>query len=363
MRLRKLGKVFAATAIALGACAGLGLGLTTRGACAAAPGKPADVKKMQDALPGEAPVKPAKARKVLVYGLANGFVHTSIGLGQQTIAEMGQKTGAYTSVVTDDPAMFDADKLAEFDAIVLVSTTSNFMVPRVNVPGDPKKMTEEQKKEFDAKRKEAEAKLQPHRDAEKQRLANLVEFVRGGKGLMGIHAATDAYYNSKDYGDVIGGFFSGHPWNEKVYLKFDDANSPLTSMFEKGQSFAVADEIYQFTSKGKDKDGTEKQPYSRNKVRVLLSLDMSEGKTAIKKDTAATVDYPVSWVREAGKGRVFYCSLGHREEIFWNTAVLKHYLAGIQYATGDLKANATPSAAGTASAPPAELLRPVAATK
>ena len=80
---------------------------------------------------------------------------------------------------------------------------------------------------------------------------------------------------------------------------------------------------------------------SREDLRVLLSLDMS--KTSAKggrKDD----DYAVSWVHSVGEGRVFYCSLGHRDEIFWNPRILRHYLDGIQYALGDLKANDTPSA-------------------
>ncbi|MEA3365531.1 MAG: HEAT repeat domain-containing protein, partial [Candidatus Hydrogenedentes bacterium] len=55
-------------------------------------------------------------------------------------------------------------------------------------------------------------------------------------------------------------------------------------------------------------------------------------------------DFAVSWVRTYGEGRVFYCSLGHRHEIFWNPAILQHYLDGIQFALGDLAADTTPSA-------------------
>ncbi|HYV36701.1 MAG TPA: ThuA domain-containing protein, partial [Gemmataceae bacterium] len=54
--------------------------------------------------------------------------------------------------------------------------------------------------------------------------------------------------------------------------------------------------------------------------------------------------YPISWVSTFGKGRTFYCSLGHRDDIYWNPAVLGHYLAGFQYALGDLEADATPTA-------------------
>ena len=55
-------------------------------------------------------------------------------------------------------------------------------------------------------------------------------------------------------------------------------------------------------------------------------------------------DMPVSWVHQAGKGRVFYCSLGHNEFVYWNPTIVKYYLAGIQFATGDLKADAAPNA-------------------
>ncbi|MCH6256298.1 ThuA domain-containing protein [Puniceicoccaceae bacterium K14] len=54
-------------------------------------------------------------------------------------------------------------------------------------------------------------------------------------------------------------------------------------------------------------------------------------------------DYAVSWVQSVGKGRIFYSSLGHRHDIFTNSLILNHYLAGIQFAVGDLEADTTPS--------------------
>jgi type 1 glutamine amidotransferase len=136
---------------------------------------------------------------------------------------------------------------------------------------------------------------------------------------------------------LIGGYFNGHPWNEKVGLKIDDQASPLTQMFDK-TGFDVADEIYQFTPMI-NAQGQNKQSYSRAHEHVLLSLDYdTPGRTA-HKGTSPDNDFAVAWIRQAGKGRVFYCSLGHREEIYWNPTVLKFYLAGIQYAVGDLKAD------------------------
>ena len=62
----------------------------------------------------------------------------------------------------------------------------------------------------------------------------------------------------------------------------------------------------------------------------------------LSKGSRTDGSYPVSWVDTYGRGRVFYCSLGHRDEIYWNASVLKHYLAGIQFALGDLEAPAEP---------------------
>lgn len=310
-----------------------GLSLTSGAASAAQMAKPEDVKKMEAALPEKAPAEPKQKRKVLVYGNANGFVHSSIPLGEQTIVELGEKTGAYTATISNDPSAFDADSLKDYDAVVLVSTTGHFLLPRTETKGK----TDEEKKAIDEK-------TQADVHAEKQRMQNLVDFVeKDGKGLMGIHAASDAYYDVRAYGELIGGYFNGHPWNEKVGIKVDDPESPLTKMFDK-DGIDVADEIYQFTPKGMDKDGNPNQTYSREKLHVLLSLDYTTpGRTAQKGKTPDN-DFGVSWIHDAGKGRVFYCSLGHREEIYWNPTVLKFYLAGLQFALGDLPADAKPAA-------------------
>ena len=64
--------------------------------------KPDDVAKMEAALPDKAPATPKKARKILVYGNAQGFVHSSIPLGEITIAKLGEKTGAWTATISND---------------------------------------------------------------------------------------------------------------------------------------------------------------------------------------------------------------------------------------------------------------------
>lgn len=253
-----------------------------------------DIVKIQKAAPAEPFVPPAQPRRVLVYTGCKGFVHDAIPYCSVALQFIGKKSGAYDVLIVDDPVYFTAERLQRFDAVCLNNTTGEL---------------------FD--------------DPELKR--SLLEFVRGGKGLVGIHAATDCFYEWPEFGELMGGYFDGHPWNEEVTIKVEEPDHPLTKMFGAGP-FVVADEIYQF-----------KAPYSRDRLRVLLSLDTARTdmtKAGIKRTDK---DFAVSWVRNYGRGRVFYCSLGHRQDIFWNAPILLHYLAGIQFACGDLPACAVAS--------------------
>ncbi|MDB4468096.1 ThuA domain-containing protein [Verrucomicrobiales bacterium] len=267
------------------------------------------IAKIAAALPANAPAKPAKARKVLVFSKTAGFRHGSIGVGAVSLTEMGKKTGAFEVTHSEDESVFENDSLSEFDAVIMLNTTGEIFRPK-DWPGDKT----EQKKAQDR-----EARLK----------GNLLAFVREGKGLAGMHSATDTYKKWKEYNDMMGGAFVSHPWHKKVPLKNLDPTSPVNAAFST-EGFEVTDEIYQF------RDDTA----LRGDRRMLLELDAD--KMDLSKGSRGDRGYPVSWIDTYGRGRVFYCSLGHRDEIFWNPAVLKHYLAGIQYALGDLEADATP---------------------
>jgi len=304
------------------------------------PAKPEDIAKMEAALPDKAPATPKKARKVLVYGNANGFVHSSIALGQQTVAKLGEKTGAYASTITDDPAAFD--DLSGYDAVMLVSCTGHFLLPRVDIGKAPdKSATDEDKKAYDAKKKEAEASIAPHKDKEKQRFENLLAFIKAGKGLAGIHASSDAYYDWPEWGVVIGGYFNGHPYH-KVTVKIDDPKSPITAGFG-GKEYPIDDETYTF----------RKDPWSRDHLHILTSLDVSKfTPDDVKKENRPyDHDYGISWIHGYGKGRVFYCAHGHSERVYSEKPMLQQYLAGLQYALGDLEADDTPSSGAKTGSP------------
>ncbi len=269
---------------------------------------PKDVEKVEEALPTEAPAKPKAKRNILIFSKTAGFRHSSIELGTRAITLMGDKTGAYAAFATEDESYFEPEKLAKFDAVFMLNTTEDLFKPKTG--------SNEEK----AKR-ESELK------------ASLLDFVKSGKGLIGIHSATDTYKGWKEYNEMMGGAFVSHPWHKKVPVKLTDPKSPVNAAFD-GKDFEIADEIYMF------RDDTAK-PTDR---RYLLEMDISKMDQK-DQDGGKRKDgkYAISWISTFDKGRTFYCSLGHREEIYWNTTVLKHYLAGIQYALGDLDADATPS--------------------
>ena len=252
---------------------------------------------IREAMPDAAPARPKQPRKVLVFNLCKGFRHGCIPTAAKCLEIMGEKTGAFTTVQSEDMSVFNKEDLAEFDAILFNNTT---------------------RLEFADKPAAREA---------------IMDFVKGGKGIVGIHAATDNFYDWPEMADLMGGVFDGHPWGAggTWAIRNDDPDHPLNRSFA-GEGFKIKDELYQL-----------KGAYSRDTLRVLLSIDLSDQATGARKGKRADKDYGVSWIRPVGEGRLFYCSLGHNNEVFWNTPVLEHFLAGIQYALGDLECDDSPS--------------------
>jgi type 1 glutamine amidotransferase len=282
-----------------------------------APGGDKFLDKITKALSEQAPARPSQPRKILIFSRTAGYRHDSIPVGIKAITMMGDKTGAYTALATEDESFFEPQKLKVFDAVFMLNTTGDCLRPATgeNANADEK------------------AKAAAREEFLKK---SLVDFVSGGKGLMGTHSATDTYRSWKDYNKMMGGSFVSHPWHEKVPVKNLAPDHPLNAAFG-GKDFAIADEIYEFRA-------DTALPGER---KFLLALDTK--KMDVSKGTRKDGLYPVSWVATYGKGRTFYCSLGHREEIYYNPMILKHYLAGIQYVVGDLEADATPTGAGTGS--------------
>ena len=259
---------------------------------------PEQLVKIKAATP-EKCESPAKARTLLVFYLAEGFVHSSILHANACLREMGEKTGAFAATFSKDKADLTAENLAKYDGLLFNNTTGL--------------------KLDDANRKA------------------IMDFVNGGKGIMGIHSASDNFGCCPELSDMLGGQFDGHPWGGggTWAFKLTDPGHPVTRGIE-NNTFVLSDEIYQI--KGK---------YSHDNCRELISLDMSNplnDKVDKKGIHRTDGDFPVAWIKKVGSGRVFYCSLGHREEIYAKKQIVQHYLDGIQYALGDFKVDDRPTA-------------------
>lgn len=224
----------------------------------------------------------------------------------KAIETLGRKTGAFTTVASGDPLVFLQDNLKQFDAVLMNNTHEQHPMLPINFA----KLSAEQK----AAATQQEAVLQE----------SLLDFVARGIGIVGIHGAVATSW--KEYLEMMGGSYSGH-FTTNVWVKADEPTHPVCAPLNR-QIFQLHDEIY-----------VSKDPNLRKRLRVLLSLDMQKTHDPGKRDDG---DYAISWVRSHGKGRVFYCSLGHEASSYHNPHVLRHYLAGIQFALGDLVADATP---------------------
>jgi len=274
---------------------------------------PEDFARIVKAAPDKAPAKPLKPRTLLVFSLTRSYRHASIPCGVKAIEAMSAMTGAFKCVVSDDIAMFEPDKIKQFDAIVMNNTTGELFLPAnfKKLPADKKAAAEK----YDKMLKQS-----------------LKDFVSGGKGLAVIHGGLWCFLSTwrAEYSKMCGAEFVAHPWHKKVSIKIDDPDNPVCAAFG-GKGFEVYDEIYAFT-----------KPYDRSSQRVLYSLDTDKMKLRDKfKGKRDDGDYALGWLKQYGKGRVFYTALGHDYPIFYTPAILAHWLAGIQYALGDLKADAT----------------------
>lgn len=260
---------------------------------------------IEAAAPSQA-ARPAKPRKVLVWG--HPWTHGPNPFAEAALEILGRKSGAFEATLSDDPRLLLGDRLPRFDAVVL----NNLHERDPFLPERFGSLTAEQQaaaRQFDAAVK-----------------ASLLEFVRGGKGVVGIHAATAALQNWPEYGELMGGFYGGHI-DQEVVIAAEDPTHPLTACLE-GKRWRIRDEIY-----------IPREPFSRDRLRVLLALDLARMADPGKR---ADRDYAVSWIHEFGRGRVFYTTLGHAAETYANPVFLRHVLAGVQYALGDLPAPADP---------------------
>lgn len=221
--------------------------------------------------------------RILIFSHTTGYRHASIEPGITALKAIAAKEGIAVEA-SEAPALFDDPAaLARFDAIVLLSTTT-----------DPRKPESEW---FTGKRREA-----------------LQGFVRGGGGIVAIHAAADSHYHWPWYGRMIGGRFERHPkGTPTAMLTRRDARHPATAALP--ETFSRTDEWYYY----QDYDPT---------LRLLLTFDPA---SIGEKDVNPR---PIAWAHVFEGGRVFYTGLGHAADGWDDPNLVAHLTGGLNWALG-----------------------------
>ncbi len=237
----------------------------------------------------------AAGKKLLVVTVTKGFRHSSIPTAEKVLARLAEESGQFKLdfARTDDElaAKMAPSALQNYDGFIFANTTGQLPIP------------------------------------DKEAFLNAI---RGGKAFIGMHSASDTY-NSKDgvdpYIEMLGGEFQHHGQQAGVECLVMDPKHPATR--ELGESYCIEkEEIYLFKN------------YDRQRVHELLVLDKHPN------NKSEPGHFPVSWCRLYGQGKVFYTSLGHREDVWENPTYEKHILGGIKWALGLEPGDATPGASG-----------------
>ena len=267
---------------------------------------PEERDEITAATPRKAAASPKATRRLLVYDANIGYGgasggHRSIPAANMAIELFAKATGAYETVFSNDLENFKYDRIKKFDAVFLNNTVGQiFVAPEI-------------------------------RDG-------LSRFVREGGGLAGYHGTSHASMDWREFGEILGAVEGAHREpTEMATVKIDDPSHPLVAAF-RGQSFVHQDEFYRFVE----------PPLSRDKVRVLMSIDvektdLNQGRGCARPCVRPDADYALSWIHSYGKGRVFFTSLGHTPAFFTVPNLSDFFFRGIQFVLGDLQADTTPS--------------------
>jgi type 1 glutamine amidotransferase len=262
---------------------------------------------------GRALARPQGAtKKVLFFIKSAGFPHPVVTrrngqpcLAEKILSQIGKEHG-FEVVATKDGSMFNPDKIGEWDAFVFMTTGD--LTKEGTMEKSPPMTPDGEKAFFDA--------------------------VRGGKGFIGMHCATDTFGQHRKRGaddpyiQMIGGEFNGHGAQQEVQIDIVDPRFPgVADGFGKaGSAFRINDEWYALRHIPDD-------------LHVILVQNTKDMKGPMYRRP----NFPETWARKHDKGRVFYTSMGHREDV-WESPMYQGLLLGaLGWATGRVDADVEPN--------------------
>lgn len=252
--------------------------------------------------PEEPAAKVNKKPTALIFSVMTGYKHWVTPHTTEMLRILGEKSGAYDVVVSDDVKNFEPDNIKKFDIIILNNNCS-----------DRKKRD----MFWDITKDEARARALEN---------SLIDHIAGGAGLVSIHGAITMQNNSKEFSSMCGGSFDRHPPQQKVICNLVDPDHPIVKPFD-GKAYVHVDEPYLF-----------KSAYNDMNFRPLMEMDVS----SLKGYKHNGVKRYAAWIKRHEKGRVFYCSPSHNAQSFEDPELLQFILNGIQYAAGDLDCDDSP---------------------
>ncbi|MGH9766958.1 MAG: ThuA domain-containing protein [Blastocatellia bacterium] len=223
--------------------------------------------------------------RLLYVTQSKGFRHQSLHQSEEIMEQLGAKNGFDVTITHMAEAKLTPENLKNLDVIVFYTTGEL-----------------------------------PLSDAQKKAL---LDWVKSGKFFMGLHSATDTFYKWPEYGEMINGYFDGHPWTQdvEVTVKVADRTHPVSRHLPKSMTFK--EEIYQL----KDFDPA--------KVKVLVSLDTT--KTDMTRKGVKAAQFPLVYYRDYGKGKALYNAFGHRPDVWTSEWYQTMVVNSIKWGTGQMK--------------------------
>lgn len=274
----------------------------------------------------------AENKKLLLVTHSGGFIHDSVGVAEDVLKEVGPKHGYDVTCwrFTGDPdakVKYKPKKDApEVETTALEKYSADFRartgktVEKANCG----RINAETLKEF-----QAVIFFTTGNPTTKAELKDLIAWTKAGGAFAATHCGADTLYDT-DYGAFVGGYFKTHPPITTVKVKIEDPNHPAAVGFTNGQPYK--DEIYIYRD----------EPYSRDKLHIIFSCEDGSFKPNAQQ-ARKDGDYALAWCKEEGKGKVFYTAFGHMKEVWKDAGYQKHLFGGLDWATGKLPGDATPT--------------------
>ncbi|XOV72167.1 MAG: ThuA domain-containing protein [Verrucomicrobiota bacterium] len=228
----------------------------------------------------------AASKNLLVVTVTKGFRHSSIPTAEAVLGSLAESSDefdvAYARTDEEIAEKMNPEALKQWDGVIFANTTGDLPIPN---------------REY------------------------FMEWIQSGKAFLGMHSASDTFHGFPKFVGMIGGEFLTHGRQVEVNARVEDRHHPSCQHY--GEQFTVFDEIYILKN------------FHRDRVHGLLSQDQ-------RPNTWEPGDYPIAWCSEYGKGKVFYTSLGHREDIWTSDHYQKHILGGIRWALGLAEGDGSP---------------------